>query len=141
MKRVAVIGAGLAGLAAARRLCHEGGVQAIVLEKSGRPGGLAITLDHDGHRVDIGPHRIHTQLPEAQAVFDEMPAEDRVQTVRRSRMFLDGRLFRYPPSLVEFGFRMPVRSLGFAWSLLAARLGSRRADDPAQSCEGALKAL
>lgn len=122
MKRVVIIGAGIAGLTAARELARGGGVEVTVVESSDRPGGLAITLEHEGRRVDLGPHRLHTELPEAQAVFDETPGDQLVETVRRSRMMLEGQLFRYPPSIVEMGARMPLRSAGFATSLLASKL-------------------
>jgi len=51
--RVAVVGAGLAGLAAARRLC-AGGCQVVIFE-SGEAGGRADTLHREGFALDSGP--------------------------------------------------------------------------------------
>ncbi|MCX7045359.1 MAG: FAD-dependent oxidoreductase [Candidatus Sumerlaeota bacterium] len=126
MKRAIVIGAGLAGLAAARTLAREGGFEVTVLEQEQRSGGQARTLRLEDFRADIGPHRMNTELPEAQAIFDEMPAEARIETARRSSMFLEGRFYRYPPSLIELGLRMPLRTVGFGLSFLEARLGGGR---------------
>lgn len=58
-KRVVVIGAGIAGLTAARSL-KEGGCQVTVLERAGRPGGRLAPLDLDGTTVDPGGHVFST---------------------------------------------------------------------------------
>ena len=57
---VAIIGAGAAGLAAARRL-HERGIDALVLEARDRIGGRAFTLQATGESapVELGAEFIH----------------------------------------------------------------------------------
>jgi monoamine oxidase len=56
---VAVIGAGAAGLAAARSL-HERGVDLFILEARERVGGRAYTLrSHDGLPIELGAEFIH----------------------------------------------------------------------------------
>ena len=54
MSRVAVVGAGLAGLAAAAHLVGDGH-DVVLLERSGEPGGRAATLAGDGFTFDAGP--------------------------------------------------------------------------------------
>ena len=49
---VAVIGAGAAGIAAARRLVADGRVSVLVLEARERPGGRAWTVEADGITMD-----------------------------------------------------------------------------------------
>src|SRR5262245_20141828 len=52
MMRVAIVGGGIAGLAAARALA---GRHAVTLyEAAARPGGHVYTVDADGHAVDLG---------------------------------------------------------------------------------------
>ncbi len=51
---VAVIGAGAAGIAAARRLVEAAGVSVLVLEGRERPGGRAWTVDAGGYPADLG---------------------------------------------------------------------------------------
>jgi len=51
---VAVIGAGAAGIAAARRLAADSGVSVLVLEARERPGGRAWTVEADGIPMDWG---------------------------------------------------------------------------------------
>jgi phytoene desaturase len=52
--RVAVVGAGLGGLAAACHLAGRGH-EVVVCERSDRPGGLVDRLESAGYRVDTGP--------------------------------------------------------------------------------------
>jgi phytoene desaturase len=54
MSRVAVVGAGLAGLSAAAHLVGDGH-DVVVLERAGEPGGRAATLSSDGFVFDAGP--------------------------------------------------------------------------------------
>lgn len=63
MSTVIVVGAGVAGLAAAQRL-RDAGHTAIVLEASGRVGGRVLT-DVDG--MDLGAQWIHGNHPEFEA--------------------------------------------------------------------------
>jgi phytoene desaturase len=53
-RRVAVIGAGFGGLAAAIRL-QSAGVQTTLLEKRERPGGRAYVFEDEGFTFDAGP--------------------------------------------------------------------------------------
>lgn len=54
MKRVAVIGAGFAGLSAASCLAH-GGFDVTIFEKNGIPGGRARNFEAAGFKWDMGP--------------------------------------------------------------------------------------
>lgn len=55
---VAVVGAGAAGIAAARR-CRAAGLTCAVLEARARLGGRAVTTAMGGHPVDLGAHWLH----------------------------------------------------------------------------------
>ena len=55
---VVVIGAGAAGIGAARRLL-ERGLSVAVLEARDRVGGRAVTVRLRGHAVDLGAHWLH----------------------------------------------------------------------------------
>ena len=58
-KRVAVIGAGPAGITAAHELSKKG-YEVHVFEASGHVGGLSRTIDLWGQKIDLGPHRFFT---------------------------------------------------------------------------------
>jgi monoamine oxidase len=55
---VAIIGAGAAGIAAARRLVAAG-LSVVGLEARNRVGGRAVTVALKGHPVDLGAHWLH----------------------------------------------------------------------------------
>ena len=57
-RRVIVVGAGVAGLIAARLLV-DAGVEVVVLEARARVGGRCFTQDIGGARVDVGAAWIH----------------------------------------------------------------------------------
>lgn len=71
-KDVLVIGAGAAGLAAARRL-HESGADALILEARGRAGGRAYTLrTSDGaFPIELGAEFIHGSAAQTMALLHE----------------------------------------------------------------------
>lgn len=54
MRKVAIVGAGPGGLAAAILLARSG-VEVTVVEKRGRVGGRTSTIERDGFRFDTGP--------------------------------------------------------------------------------------
>ncbi|MGT2910884.1 phytoene desaturase family protein [Streptococcus cameli] len=54
MKKIIVIGAGVAGLAAAIRLQHLG-YDVHIYEKNNKPGGKMYQIEEEGFRFDVGP--------------------------------------------------------------------------------------
>jgi protoporphyrinogen oxidase len=92
---VVVLGAGLAGLAAAWELARAG-VEVDVVEREAEVGGMAASWQVDGHWLDHGPHRFHTRDPELLAHVREVLGADLELRERRSRIRLRGRWFDYP---------------------------------------------
>ncbi|MFI8891071.1 protoporphyrinogen oxidase [Streptomyces paradoxus] len=76
--QVVVIGAGIAGLAAAHRLL-ESGARVTVLEASGRVGGKLLPGEVAGARVDLGAESMLARRPEAVALAREVGLADRLQ--------------------------------------------------------------
>lgn len=85
---VAVIGAGAAGVAAARRLAGRG-LDIVVLEARGRIGGRAHTIDFDGVGLDMGCGWLHSadENPLAGLAAAEGFVLDRTPPPWRSRAF------------------------------------------------------
>ncbi|MBP7862898.1 NAD(P)/FAD-dependent oxidoreductase [bacterium] len=57
-KKIAVVGAGIAGLVAALEL-NKVGMQVSVFEKSSAPGGRAKTTNRDSFNLNLGPHALY----------------------------------------------------------------------------------
>jgi predicted NAD/FAD-dependent oxidoreductase len=74
MARIGVVGAGVAGLAAAWALSREGH-RVDVFEASGRLGGRAFTVARSGLRFDPGAQFFRTETPLArQLILQQLPA-------------------------------------------------------------------
>jgi protoporphyrinogen oxidase len=104
---VAVLGAGPAGLMAARRLA-ESGRSVVVLERAPDVGGMAGSFEIAGVRVDYGSHRLHPVASEW--LLDDLRGllGDDLQTrVRNGRISLQDRWLRFPLRLGDLAKNLP----------------------------------
>ena len=74
MTRVAVVGGGITGLAAARRLARSG-LDVTVLEAGDRWGGKLGATVLDGVRIDTGAESVLARRPEAVALITDFVVE------------------------------------------------------------------
>jgi oxygen-dependent protoporphyrinogen oxidase len=72
MTRVAVVGGGIAGLAAARRLEAVAGVEVVLVEASERLGGKLLTEHADGFVVEGAPDSFLTRKARGAGLCDEL---------------------------------------------------------------------
>ena len=99
MQRIAIIGAGPAGLTAAYELLkHARGQFAVdVLEADpDHVGGIARTGEFRGCRFDIGGHRFFSKSDEIEALWTEILGDELLTRGRLSRIYYDGTFFDYP---------------------------------------------
>jgi protoporphyrinogen/coproporphyrinogen III oxidase len=118
---VAIVGAGIAGLVAARELRRRG-IRVVVFEASAQVAGMAKTVrDKDGFSYDVGAHFITNRLAK------EIGVADACRTVRSygETVALGGSTYSYP-----FGL---MRSPRFLKDAIAARLPGRAPDQPPRS--------
>jgi oxygen-dependent protoporphyrinogen oxidase len=122
---VAIVGGGIAGLAAAWEL-QQRGVTACVLEGSARAGGVIHTDRFDGWTVDAGPDSILVQKPAAVSLCRELGIADRLHPTRTPRtayVLRDGALH---PLLEGSALGFPIRLAPLATSTLFTAAGKLR---------------
>jgi oxygen-dependent protoporphyrinogen oxidase len=111
MKRVAIVGGGVAGLAAAyelARLARDGaGVQGVLFEASTRLGGIVETVREGGFVIECGPDAWVTEKPWARELAEELGLGDEVMASndagRKTYVLIDRKLRAMPD-----GMRMMV---------------------------------
>lgn len=98
--RVAVVGAGIAGLSAAWELSRRQDVSVTVLDP-GQVGGKIRTSEFAGRPVDEGPDAFLVRTPEAEQLCREVGVEDLVAPAAgRTLLWTGGRLRQLPEGLV-----------------------------------------
>ena len=122
---VAIVGGGIAGLAAAWEL-KQRGIGACVLEGSSRVGGVILTEGFDGWTIDAGPDSILVQKPAAVSLCRELGIADRLHatlTPRTAYVLREGQLHPLVPGSA-LGF--PIRIAPLATSPLFTVAGKMR---------------
>ena len=117
---VAIVGAGIAGLAAAWELKSRG-LQPLVLEQSGRAGGVIVSDRVDGFVIDGGPDSLLVQKPAAVELCRELGISDRLfptSPPRTAYVVRDGTLRPLPEaSFLGLPTRLApfIKSSLFSW--------------------------
>lgn len=129
MRRVAVVGAGIAGLSAARELvsrCGSGGEWSVtVFERTARLGGKLRTSPFAGRpAVDEGADAFLARVPHAVGLARSVGVDDLVTPHTSRAAICHDRLRRMPEGLM---LGVPTGVLGLARSRLLSPLGLARA--------------
>jgi len=93
--KVAVIGAGPAGMTAAYELA-KAGVEVDLFEASGKVGGMARTFELWNQKVDLGPHRFFSSDARVNRLWLEVVGRDYQMVDRLTRIYYQGKFFHYP---------------------------------------------
>jgi len=96
--RVLVIGAGISGLSAARML-KENGIEALILERESKPGGLIKCDVVDGHLFHrVGGHVFNTRVEKvANWFWSQFTREIEFLSAKRvARIYIKGLMMGYP---------------------------------------------
>lgn len=128
---VAVIGAGISGLAAAHAL-HAAGRDVVVLERSASPGGRIHSEKRDGFLVEHGPNSMVAPAPAAEQLIATLGLADqrieRGEHVRNRYLVRDGRAHALPIHPLRF-FASSFFSLSGRLRLLAEPFVGAQAGD------------
>jgi oxygen-dependent protoporphyrinogen oxidase len=122
---VAIVGGGIAGLAAAYEL-QKHGATVRVLESCGRAGGVILTERINGWVIDAGPDSLLVQKPAAVSLCRELGIADRLQstlTPRTAYVLRDGELH---PLVEGSALGLPIRLAPLARSGLFTWAGKVR---------------
>src|SRR6267154_2551580 len=103
--KVAIIGAGPAGLTAGYLLSKEG-IEVAVLEADPvYVGGISRTATYKGFHFDIGGHRFFSKSKAVEDLWTEILPNDMLVRPRSSRIFYGGKFFSYPLKPIEALFK------------------------------------
>jgi len=135
MKRVAIIGAGPAGLTAAYQLAAKG-FHVEIFEAAPYVGGMARSFPLWDAIVDIGPHRFLSSDPKVSQLWYGLAGEDYKMVERLTRILYRGCFFAYPlrplDVLRNLGLTEAVRC---ALSYVRQLFTNKKMDLPARSFE------
>ena len=132
VKRIAIIGAGITGLAAAHRLGElaaqrETPVETVILERSDRMGGPLKTIRRDGFVMETGADSFLTEKPAAAGLAKRLGlANELIPTraqFRRTLVVHDGKLVEIPEG---FSLLAPTHLEPVMESPLFSEQGKRR---------------
>ena len=115
--RIAVLGAGIGGLASAYLLKKNGFTNFSLFEQADHVGGMARSFWWHGFDCDIAPHRLYTNN---EIIRDEMLGLVPMHRVRRrSQILIQGKWIQDPVNAVEMVLKfLPVRSGAIVWHYL-----------------------
>ena len=132
MAEIVVVGAGPAGLMAARRGAQSGH-RCTVVEASEAVGGMAGSFEVAGQRVDYGSHRLHPATPERfLEIFRSGLGPDLQVRPRLGRIRLQGRWIAFPLRAADMVRNLPPAfGARAALDAVAAPLRRRGSSGPA----------
>jgi len=125
-KKIIILGAGPAGLAAAWKLA-QAQKEVVVLEKEDGVGGLCRTLQHDGFYFDLGGHRFITSDEPLRQEIQELMGDELLLSPRKSVIRLRKKYFQYPLEFKNLLMRMDgallLKSIAdYMYALVARKL-------------------
>lgn len=128
-----VLGAGPAGVGAAYRAARAGH-SVVVVERSGRVGGAAGSIEIGGMRVDLGSHRLHPSIdPAIVSDLRQLLGPELQKRTRNGRIRLAGRWLAFPLRTKDLLRRLPPSfALGATRDAATAWLRTPRSDSFAE---------
>ncbi|WP_051309216.1 protoporphyrinogen/coproporphyrinogen oxidase [Desulfogranum japonicum] len=106
--RVAILGAGPAGLGAAFQLARQQSAEVTVLEQNSYVGGNAGSFELNGIHLDYGSHRLHPACdPEVLRDIRSLLKADLLDRPRHGRIRLRRRWIHFPLKPLDLALKLP----------------------------------
>ncbi len=99
-KKVLVIGAGYAGLAATLEL-QKLDIPVILVEKTDKVGGLSQTIELDGVKFELGPHIYFDKDKDVKVFWSDLVGDQMKSYLRNNRIFYNGKYIKSPLSVIN----------------------------------------
>jgi protoporphyrinogen oxidase/GT2 family glycosyltransferase len=116
MKKIAILGAGIAGLSSGW-LLKQRGIEFKVFEKQSNVGGLARSFVWNGFYCDFAAHRLFTT--DENVLHELLKLVPMGRHVRRSKIYLRGHWLRDPLDVLELSTRLSVSErIKILWAYL-----------------------
>ena len=113
MTKIAILGAGIAGLSTGWLLKRKG-IDFTIYEKQSYPGGLARSFEWNGFKCDFAAHRLFTT--DENILHELLRLVPMGRHIRRSRIYLMGKWMRDPLDVLELSTHLSVPTrLGILW--------------------------
>jgi protoporphyrinogen oxidase len=93
-----IIGGGITGLSAAYFLV-KAGKKVTVLEKNPYLGGISSSFKHSDFVLDIGPHKLYSQIPGMMDFFQNILGDDTLKVKKKNSIYIMDKYFSFPISL------------------------------------------
>ena len=106
-KKIAIIGAGPAGITAAYELTKEG-FDVTLFEATGEVGGLSKTIDLWNQKVDLGPHRFFSNDTKVNKLWLEVVEKDYRMVDRLTRIYYKKKFYYYPLKPFDALFKLGI---------------------------------
>lgn len=104
--KIAVLGAGLAGLSAGYKLSQQN-IPLLILEKESQIGGLAKTIQFGDFKFDLGPHRFFSDDKEIEKFVRDLLDKEILILKRSTKIFFQKKYFDYPLRFPNLIFNLP----------------------------------
>lgn len=122
IRKVLILGAGPAGLAAAWKLAEQG-IEVDCLEREADVGGLCRSIRRNGYVFDLGGHRFITKDEEVLKEILALMGDELETRPRKSVIRLRGRYFNYPLEIGDLVRKMdPVTTFRSGLDFLLTKI-------------------
>jgi len=137
-EQTVVLGAGIAGLSAAKKL-SDNNLPVTIVEKESFIGGMSSCFTYKDYTVDYGPHKIFTQMEPILREIKQLIGPDLLTVPKKSRIRLSGKYYSFPVRVTDLLLGMPVTGVSCAISYVSMNIKNKISTPDDSSYESSIK--